>query len=162
MASPLDKRGTITQLPSGSWRARLPGSIGGAGRRGSFTGRTYEEAAGWLAAALELAAAETPAPTGTLRAWGVTWLERRAARGLASADTDRGRWARLIDGSAPGDLALRSITPPRVAAWTRWLAVQPRLRQARGGEAGPHQLARALELAALLLREPAAAGRRAG
>ncbi len=130
------KKGTLYQIPSsGRWRARLPRVLGGGERRFSKVFDTQREAAAWLSAAVDAAEAdraELP-PEGTLRAWGATWLDRRERRGLSDVATDRGRWARFIEGSDLGDLALKALTPPRVASWARWLAEQPRLRQVRGG-----------------------------
>ena len=128
--------GYVEQLPSGRWRARLPRALGGGDRQAGETFDTQAQALEWLRAALEELEGGR-SDRGTLRAWGALWLERRERRGLSDVATDRGRWARLIDGSDLADLPLRALTPPRIAAWARWLAELPRLRQVLGGKWEP-------------------------
>ena len=128
--------GYVEQLPSGRWRARLPRALGGGDRQAGETFDTQAQALEWLRAALEELEGGR-SDRGTLRAWGVLWLERCERRGLSDVATDRGRWARLIDGSDLADLPLRALTPPRIAAWARWLAELPRLRQVLGGKWEP-------------------------
>lgn len=57
----------------------------------------------------------------------------------------------------------KAVAPGLLEALAQQVLEQPAVLLAQQVlQPGPHQLARALELAALLLREPAAAGRRAG
>ena len=127
-------KGTIRQKPDGKWLARLARSVAGGEQRPSRTFATQAEAETWLDVMnKEVARARRGQPGDTLRAWGEAWLDQREGRGLSYPEGDRGRWQRFIAQGPLGQLTLRAITPPRVAAWAEWLAQQPRLRQAEGG-----------------------------
>lgn len=79
------------------------------------------------------------------------WADRK--RGAQALQLGRRSLAGLREGVRFHDLRHTCASHLIQGSWGRRWALE---------EAGPHQLARALELAALLLREPAAAGRRAG
>lgn len=122
--------GTVSQLPSGRWRAMYYGPEGKAGRRykAPTTFVTKKAARQWLSTVqADIIRGkwlppedETPAAPGTkaltLATYANTWLEQRDLR-----DRTHEHYRKLLDahiiGKPIGNLPLRSITADDVRAW---------------------------------------------
>ena len=98
--------GSVEQLPSGRWRFKLTSADGKRRASPSYDSRAECEAV--LAAALEELAAGNMAPIGavTLGAYAERFLARLTTR---TADEDRSRWRRHLEGSELASMPLVDI-----------------------------------------------------
>ncbi|MCC6552922.1 MAG: tyrosine-type recombinase/integrase, partial [Polyangiaceae bacterium] len=105
--------GSVRQLRSGRWQARLPG--------GSHLG-VYEDettARTTLAVAIDMLATGQAhrADAVTLRTWGARWLEQRELKGTRAIVTDRRRWDRHVLAAPFVDEPLPNVQPIDVYRW---------------------------------------------
>jgi integrase len=134
--------GTVDQLPSSRWRARI--TLADATRRSLGTFATEAEARAVLDEALRILAEGTMAPVGgiTLRAWGEKWLtERELAGDVRAIRTEWGRWRVHIATASFADLPIVGITAMMIAEWLSVLRKRVVATPYQGGRA-PQHLAR--------------------
>jgi len=133
--------GTVDQLPSERWRARLilPGGV----RRSLGTFATQAEAAAVANAATRQvaqrnkAAAPVVGSTLTLADWGKPWLDQRELDGIRGIAQERSLWRAHIVPRL-GALVLREITRPQVVRWLGALRQSKAQVSTRGGSVGAH------------------------
>lgn len=125
--------GSVDQLPSKRWRARVRLDTGAQISLGTCD--TEAEARALLAAGVRKLAARDAAPTGpkTLRAWGKTWLEGRETDGIRGIVQERSVWDRHVLAHPIADLPLREITRRQVLAWMDAVRATKAVVSARGG-----------------------------
>jgi integrase len=116
--------GSITRLPSGSFRVR---AIVAGKRQTLGTRRTMEQAEALLfdhqrAFGRGAGAAATDGAV-TLLAWGAAVLERRARQGYRAVSTERARWDRYVKTWPRARAPLSDIARRDVKAWLRTLTV---------------------------------------
>lgn len=135
--------GTVDQLPSGRWRARLilPGGV----RRSLGSFATQAEAAAVADAATHQvahrnkAAAPVVGSTLTLADWGKTWLDQRELDGIRGIAQERSVWRAHVVPRL-GACVVREITRPQVVRWLGVLRQSKAQVSARGGAVGAHTL----------------------
>jgi integrase len=114
----MGQQGTIEELPSGNFAARLPRAIDPKRRRiGVF--KTLEEAEGTLAAAVELAEdGRIVIPEGvTFRSFMKSFLERRELRGVRDVDGQRNLVKNHIETAAFIDWPMKAIKRAHLLDW---------------------------------------------
>lgn len=116
--------GTVYELPSGRWIARLP--LPNGRRRNLGTHDTEDEAQGVLDAALELAATQAPTGGVTMLGWFPRWLdELELSRSYVAMPTARSVWRNWVSKAPFAALPLRAITANAVERWIGDLAKRP-------------------------------------
>lgn len=125
--------GSVDQLPSGKWRARIRLDTGKQVSLG--TSDTEAEARALLDAGARELAARHAAPTGplTLRAWGKTWLQGRETDGIRGIKQERSVWDRHVLGHPIAEMPLREITRRQVLTWLDAVRASRAMVAARGG-----------------------------
>lgn len=108
--------GTIEPQPDGTFRPRLPASIG---RRRLNTYATEEEATAVLDAALAEIATRRAVPIEgmTLVAFGARWLDDREIGGIEDPASDRSRWKVHIETAEFINWPIASIRPIHIREW---------------------------------------------
>jgi integrase len=143
--------GSITDMPDGRKRARLPHALG---RRSLGTYATEGEAKAVLDAAI-VELSETPSVGLTLDAWALDVLDAREAgdHKRRTVHRDRGRWQTYVRGSLLGQTPLIDVSEADVR---RWLAS---LRKQDGSRLAPVSVRNALSLVRVVLEAAREAGR---
>ncbi len=110
--------GTVEQLPSHKFRARLPGRTGK--KLPARDSREEAERDLDLANALIQTRGLTTTPQGTpLSSFGRRVIERREIDGLTNARREMSRWATHVEQTELGRLAVETFTRSDVLAWMR-------------------------------------------
>jgi len=118
--------GSVYELPSGHWIARL--NLPSGVRRNLGTHETEEEAQGIVDAALELTAELAPAGGVTMLGWFPRWLdELELSRSFVAMPTVRSVWKNWVSQAPFAGLPLRAITDRAVERWVGDLAKLPPL-----------------------------------
>jgi integrase len=109
-------QGTVTELPSGRFRVRVPHADGS---RAGGVFDTREEAEGVRRSLVAKLAAANAAPTGstTFATYGLRRLTQRAADGMASARSDLSLFRTRVEGTTLGATPLVAVTRALVLAW---------------------------------------------
>lgn len=121
----LPGEGSIEELPSGRFRARVP--LADGIRHDLGTHATYAEAEGVIAAALEIAAEQNVLPVGgaTLRGYGPRFLdELELSRSYVAMPTARSIWRTWVNEAPFADWPLRRVTRAALKKWITQLAAR--------------------------------------
>ncbi len=131
-------KGSVDQLPSGRWRARM--MLPSGARRSLGTFATRGEALAVADAATHLVAKHTGAVTPrapTVAQWGTTWLVQREEEGVRSVRQERSCWRTWIEPQL-GSMLVRDLTRREVVAWVAALREARAHRSVKGGAVGEH------------------------
>lgn len=121
--------GTIEELPSGRFRARLPLPDGIRHELG--THESYDEAEGVIAAALILARENSVAPVGgvTVRAWGPKFLDELELNGYRAMPNARSIFRCYIEKANWAAWPIKRVTTRVLQAWLDEIRQSPQYRR---------------------------------